>query len=554
MKKMNTFSLIKYMLGLIKDKIYLIIFAVLCGCIGYLLSISITFFAGLTILKILDVDILNIDLNILITIILLSGFMRGFLRYVEQYLNHYMAFTLLALVRNNIFSSLRKQGSKIFEESSMGEILTILQSDTESLEVFYAHTITPLFIAILTETVVLILFGVIISYFFSLFALISYLMLGLLIPILFYICNKKLGIKYRKELSNNENNYLSSFNEIYEILFFQHEKETISNLKNSTLQLNKLNSSLNNKALIFTSISNSIIMVSNILIILIGSVLIKNSDINSYLLILSYMMLATSFGPVVALSNLPSNLTMSFASARRIYNIEHAEIKFKDGNRDFDFDNLEIKNLSFSYDGTNKILKDINLSIKKGMIIALDGKSGAGKSTLLKLLLHFEEANDGVITYNGININDLSRDSISKNITLFSQSTYLFKNTIRYNMLIAKPDANDEEIYDALKKAQIYDKVMSLDKKLDTIINDDMSNFSTGEKQRLGLARVFLHNSKLLLLDEITSNVDAYNESLILKQLLLEKKDKAIIIISHKKTSLSIADKIYKLEDGVLCS
>lgn len=554
MKKMNTFSLIKYMLGLIKDKIYLIIFAVLCGCIGYLLSISITFFAGLTILKILDVDILNIDLNILITIILLSGFMRGFLRYVEQYLNHYMAFTLLALVRNNIFSSLRKQGSKIFEESSMGEILTILQSDTESLEVFYAHTITPLFIAILTETVVLILFGVIISYFFSLFALISYLMLGLLIPILFYICNKKLGIKYRKELSNNENNYLSSFNEIYEILFFQHEKETISNLKNSTLQLNKLNSSLNNKALIFTSISNSIIMVSNILIILIGSVLIKNSDINSYLLILSYMMLATSFGPVVALSNLPSNLTMSFASARRIYNIEHAEIKFKDGNRDFDFDNLEIKNLSFSYDGTNKVLKDINLSIKKGMIIALDGKSGAGKSTLLKLLLHFEKANDGFITYNGININDLSRDSISKNITLFSQSTYLFKNTIRYNMLIAKPDANDEEIYDALKKAQIYDKVMSLDKKLDTIINDDMSNFSTGEKQRLGLARVFLHNSKLLLLDEITSNVDAYNESLILKQLLLEKKDKAIIIISHKKTSLSIADKIYKLEDGVLCS
>lgn len=554
MKKMNTFSLIKYMLGLIKDKIYLIIFAVLCGCIGYLLSMSITFFAGLTILKILDVDILNIDLNILIIIILLSGFMRGFLRYVEQYLNHYMAFTLLALVRNNIFSSLRKQGSKIFEESSMGEILTILQSDTESLEVFYAHTITPLFIAILTETVVLILFGVIISYFFSLFALISYLMLGLLIPVLFYICNKKLGIKYRKELSDNENKYLCSFNGIYEILFFQHEKETISNLKNSTLQLNKLNSSLNNKALIFTSISNSIIMISNILIILIGSVLIKNSDMNSYLLILSYMMLTTSFGPVVALSNLPSNLTMSFASARRIYNIEHVKIRFKDGNKDFDFDNLEIKNLSFSYDGTNKILKDINFSIKKGMIIALDGKSGAGKSTLLKLLLHFEEANDGCITYNGININDLSRDSISKNITLFSQSTYLFKNTIRYNMLIAKPDANDEEIYDALKKAQIYDKVMSLDKTLDTIINDDMSNFSTGEKQRLGLARVFLHNSKLLLLDEITSNVDAYNESLILRQLLLEKKDKAIIIISHKKTSLSIADKIYRLEDGVLCS
>lgn len=553
--KMNNFKLIKYMLHLVKDKVYLIILAVLVGTIGYLASMSLTFFAGVTILNLFGYNILNLSLNVSITLLITSGFLRGLLRYIEQYLNHYMAFTLLAHIRNNIFKSLRNQGSKIFESSSLGELLSILSSDTESLEVFYAHTITPLFIAIATETVVLVLFGVLISYIFSLYALLIYLIIGAIIPIIFYLSNRNLGIKYRKELSDNENKYFDALYGVKEVLFFLHEEDEIKDLNESTKKLNSLNSALNKKANLFSALVNSLIMISNILIIIISVSLLNNHIILPLNMILAYMMLATSFGPVVALSNLPSNLTMSFASAKRIYKIENEKNNIKDGNQDFDFEKLEIKDVSFFYDDNKKeVLKDINLTIQKGEIISIQGKSGAGKSTLLKLLLHFEEADKGEILYNNINIKDISRESLSKNVTLFSQSTYLFKNTIRYNMKIGKSDASDEEIYNALKQAQIFDKIDSLPDKLDTIISDKADNFSTGEKQRLALARIFLHDSKLILLDEATSNIDSYNESLILKELNNIKKDKAIIIISHKKTALKIVDKVYTLKEGILCS
>ena len=264
-------------------------------------------------------------------------------------------------------------------------------------------------------------------------------------------------------------------------------------------------------------------------------------------------MLATSFGPVIALANLPSNLTMSFASAKRIFRVMDEKQKTVDGKDDFDFESLELHDVNFQYD-KREILKDVSFSIHKGEIIGIEGKSGAGKSTLFKMLLHFENANSGTISYNGKDISSYSREALSKNIVLFSQSTYLFKNTIAYNLRIAKQDATDEELYDALKKAGIYDKVISLKDGLATEINDLGDNFSTGEKQRLGLARIFLSNAPVILLDEATSNVDSYNEALILNQLKKEKENKAIIMISHRMTSLSICDKVYHLKDGALCS
>ncbi len=551
MKKNSFFSLLKGMLSLIKGKRYLLVLAVLLGTLGYLSAMGILFFAGLGILKILNVEI-SLSFPLILTLLVISGFLRGFLRYGEQYLNHYMAFTLLALVRNRMFASLRKQGDKVLDERNKGELLSILQSDTESLEVFYAHTITPFFIAILTEAVVLVLFGILISIYFTLTALFFYLLLGLLVPVFFYLSNRNLGMEYRKLLSESENEYLNSCYGMKEILYQEKEYEEKETLDQISKKLSLLNRKLNNRSLAFTGMGNLIVLLGDIAIIFIGSILLKNNLIESYRLILAYMMLASSFGPVLALANLPSNLTMSFASAKRILPIIYNEGKVREGKENFQFEEMKIDHVSFGYD-EKEILHDIQLDLKKGEIIGIEGKSGSGKSTLFKLLLHFEEPTKGKILINGKALSSYSREAISKNITLFSQTTYLFKNTIEYNLKIAKKDASKEEMEQALKKACIYDKVMSLKDGIKTQVSDLGDNFSSGEKQRLGLARVFLADTPLLLLDEATSNVDGYNEALILNTLKKEK-DKAIILISHKKSGLSICEKIYHLKDGTLCS
>ncbi len=551
MKKKSFFSLLKGMLSLVKGKRYLIVLAVIVGTLGFLSAMGITFFGGLAILKLLGIEI-PLSFGWLIALIIICGFARGFLRYAEQYLNHYMAFTLLALVRNNVFSSLRRQGNKILDDRNKGELLSILQSDTESLEVFYAHTITPFFIAIFTEAIVLVLLGVLIHFSFSLLALGMYLLIGILTPIIFYLSNRKLGMEYRKKLAESENIYLNACYGIKEMLFFQKEGEQAKILDSSTKEINAISRKLNNKTLTSQSVVNFLILLGDLLIILLGAYLFKKGVITNYYIILGYMTLATSFGPVVALANLPANLTMSFASAKRILPIIDEEPKIKEGKEGFSFSSLDVKDVSFSYDEKKEVLKDVSFSLHKGEIIGIEGKSGCGKSTLFKLLLHFEETNKGNILYNGKDISSYSRESLSKNVTLFSQSTYLFKNTIRYNLCIAKENATDDELYSALSKAGLSNKIKSLKDGLDTQINDLADNLSSGEKQRLGLARVFLADTPVILLDEATSNVDAYNEAYILSQLKKEKDNKAILLISHRSSSLSICDKVYHLKDGEL--
>lgn len=551
MKQISSFKLIKKMLSLVKGKGYLIALAVLVGTLGYLSAISITFFAGIGILSILGVSPFNMELWLIILLLCVSGLLRGIFRYCEQYLNHYMAFTLLAMVRNNVFDSLRKEGNKVLDDRSRGELLSILQSDTESLEVFYAHTITPFLIAICVETVILVLFGVLLSFYFSIFALICYIIIGVITPIIFFHANKKDGVKYREAISRNESSYLNSCYGMKEILFSSNENEEREILISNTKEINSLNKKLNKKSSIASASVNLIIMIFNIGIILLSAFLAKYEIIDIRKVILSYALLSSSFGPVIALSALPANLTMSFASARRIFKIVN-EAKLEERGKDsFNFKSLELKDVSFSYSKNEPLLKNINFSIHKGEIVGLEGKSGEGKSTILKLLLSFEKPDKGEVLYNGKDVSSYSTDSLRDNVTLFSQSTYLFKNTIRYNMLLAKQDATEKEIVSALKKARIYDKIMSLEKGLDTEINDKMSNFSTGEKQRIGLARVFLKDAPLLLLDEATSNIDAENEAFILNELKKET-GKAILIISHRKTSLSICSRCYSLKKGEL--
>lgn len=550
MKKRNVFKIIVELVKLIGAFIGVILLAVLMGTLGFILAMNITVFGAIAILKFLEIEI-TLSYTLIFVIIIGSGILRGLVRYVEQYFNHYIAFRLLAIIRGKIFNKLRKLSPAKLDSKNKGEIISIIQSDIETLEVFYAHTVSPFLIAILTSSIVLVFLGIMTSYHLVLVALCAYIIIGIIVPIIYYKANNKYGKNYRIDLGNFEEYYLDSIYGHYEVLATNNEKKRLDIVSNMSKKLISSNSGLDKKAILFKNITNTIIVVMNITIIIVGSYLLKENIIESPIIILGYVTLTSSFGSVLALSALPGNLAMTFASGNRVLDLleEKPMVEEPRQSEPFVFDSLEINNVSFKYDNV-QILNDINIKINKNEIVGILGPSGCGKSTLLKLLMKFYNCDDGEILYNGINIKDISSKHLYDNVNLFSQNTYLFTGTIMDNLLIARPNATKEEVIDACKSASIYKYITSLPNGFDTRITDLKDNLSSGEKQRLGLARVFLRKPKLLLLDEATSNIDAINEGIILNALSKYKSDMTIIMISHRKSTLSICDRIYKLNNG----
>ena len=548
--KYNTFTLIVKLLIFVKEFIPSILIAIFNGTLGFILAMNISIFASLAVLKYLEVPI-SLSYTQLFSIILISGALRGGVRYVEQYFNHLLAFKLLAILREKIFAILRKLSPSKLDEKNKGEILSILQGDIETLEIFYAHTITPFAIALLTSSITALFLGIYIHWALGVFALFAYLLIGLVIPYLFYRSNHLLGELYRQKLSNSQELYLQSIFGYYEILSQNRQKEQIQAISSTTQTLNSLSHTLEEKNTFFKNLCNTAIILLNLCIILLGAFLAHQGKIENVLNILGFVTLTSSFGSVIALANLPHNLAMSFASGRRILELLDEKPLVREGSEAFEFEKLQVKNLSFGY-GEKQILKEINFEIKKGEIIGIYGKSGSGKSTILKLLMHFYTPSGGEILYNALPIEILSHQSLYHNVNLFSQETYLFATTIRENLKIANPNATEQELIRATKEANIYELISNLPQGFDTKITDMQDNLSSGEKQRIGLARVFLRKPKLLLLDEATANIDILNESFILKSLKSHAHTMAILIISHRPSTLSICDRIYHLSKGRL--
>ena len=552
MKKRSFHTLINGLLKLVDSFIFVIILAVINGTVGFLLSMSITAFAGLTIIKFMGVSI-SLSYTALFVIIAVCGISRGILRYIEQYSNHYIAFKILAILRSKIFKKLRELSPSKLESKNKGEIISMIQSDIETLEVFYAHTISPFLIAITTCIIVTLFIGFTTSWYFALFAVLAYVIIGGLIPVIFYKSNKKNGKEYRQKLGKFESFYLDSIYGNYEVISSNNQNSQIDKLNNQSNDLIKSTSLIDDKNTIFKNVTNVTISILNIILIIIGGLLIQSNIIDSPLIILAFITFTSSFGPVIALSSLPSNLVMSFASGNRVLDLLEEKPLVEEPIKSFyfDFNKLKVEHLEFSYNQTNKILKDINFEVNKNEIVGLLGPSGCGKSTILKLLMKFYLPDNGNIYYNDINIKDISQSDLYDNVNLFSQSTFLFKGTIYDNLILANPKASKEEIIEACKNASIYEYIISLKDGFESKIDDLKDNLSTGEKQRIGLARVFLKKPKLLLLDEATANIDAINEGIILNALKKFKRDMSIVIISHRPSKLTICDRIYKVNNGI---
>ena len=532
---------------------YIMVLAVLNGSLGFVSAMGVTVFGAAGVAKALGEEI-SLSYGWIIGLTIGCGVLRGVLRYFEQYSNHYIAFRLLAVLRDKIFGKLRVLCPAKLESKQKGSIIAMITSDIETLEVFYAHTISPICIAVLVSAAVFLFVGFVSSWYLALVALTGYAFIGIVVPLISSGRLKESGVKYRAEFASFSAYFLDSIKGIKDIVLNYAGEERKKEVNTRSDELLRETKKMKHDITRAASAIELTVSVFVLITLAVGIVLVKNDMLSLGRMIIGMVTVFSSFGPVIAVASLPGNLTQTFASGDRVLDLlaEKPAVEEVTNGRDFSYDKLDVKDLSFSYDGAKEVLKDIKMHAEKGEIIGIIGESGCGKSTFLKLLLRFWERSGGEINYNGTDIDKINTSSLLKNVTMVSQSTYLFEETIEDNLRIAKPDASQEEIENACKMASVHDFIMTLPDGYKTKVGALGDNLSAGEKQRIGLARAFLRGSELILLDEPTSNVDSINEGIILKALREQKSKKSIILVSHRESTMAIADRVYKVNGGVM--
>ena len=530
---------------------YIMILAVINGAVGFICAMGVTLMGAVGIAKALGESI-ALSYDAIIFLAIACGVLRGILRYFEQYSNHYIAFRLLAVLRDKIFTTLRVLCPAKLESKQKGSIIAMITSDIETLEVFYAHTISPICIAVLVSVCVVGFVGTMSSWWLALVALVGLVIVGIIVPMIASGKLKASGVRYRAEFAAFNAYFLDSIKGIKDIVLNNAGKEREKEVnKRSDVLLAETKSMKNNitKAAAATEICVSVFI---IITLSVGILLVTKDVLSIGRMIIGVAAVFGSFGPVIAISALPGNLTQTFASGDRVLNLldETPVVTPVENGESIEFNNLNVKNLSFSYDRDTIILSDICMHAKKGEIIGIVGESGCGKSTFLKLLLRFWQKDNGQICYNGTDIDNINSENLLDNVTMVSQVTYLFDETIEDNIRIAKPNATQDELEKACKMASVHDFILSLPDGYQTRVGALGDNLSAGEKQRIGLARAFLRGSELILLDEPTSNVDSINEGIILKALKEQKRKKSIILVSHRESTMAIADRVYRVEGG----
>lgn len=530
---------------------YIMVLAVINGSLGFVCAMSVTLFGAVGVAKALG-EAISLSYSAIIALAIGCGVLRGLLRYIEQYSNHYIAFRLLAVLRDKIFGALRILCPAKLESKQKGSIIAMITSDIETLEVFYAHTISPVCIAVIVSLAVFIFVGKISSRYLALTALVGYILVGIVLPLVSSGKLKGSGVRYRAEFAGFNAYFLDSIKGIKDIVLNnsgESRKAEVNRRSDVLLAETKKMKNDITKASAATELTVSLVIIAALAV---GIILVGKCGLSLGRMVIGVTAVFGSFGPVIAISALSGNLTQTFASGDRVLDLlseKPAVEPIKNGEK-FSFDRLEVSDMSFSYDKKNNVLSDICLNAKKGEIVGIVGESGCGKSTLLKLLLRFWEKDSGTIGYNGIDIDRIDEASLLDNVTMVSQVTYLFDETIEENLRIANPNASQTEIENACKMASVHDFIMTLPDGYKTKVGALGDNLSAGEKQRLGLARAFLRGSSLILLDEPTSNVDSINEGIILKALRQQKQNRSIILVSHRESTMAVADRVYRVEKG----
>lgn len=549
MKKRSNLRVCLSLIGLVKPLTLFMILAVTMGVIGHLCASFITILGTAAVLRVLNIYTNFTLLNIFIAILILA-LMRGILHYGEQYCNHYIAFKILALIRDRVFKALRRLCPAKLEGKDKGNLISVITSDIELLEVFYAHTISPILIAILMSLVMVVFVGFIHPV-LALISILAYISVGVLLPIYSSKLSGECGLRFRNKSGELSSYILESLRGLSEILQYGIGSLRLKNIKIKTDELLVHEEKLKNRSGIAAALTNSIILFFN-LVMLVAAILLYNSGaINFAGILIALIALMSSYGPVIALSNLGVGLQNTLAAGNRVIDILEEEPVTEDivGKEECEFGGINVENIEFSY-LEEKILSGLNLNIEPKNIVGISGKSGSGKSTLLRLLMRFWKVNSGEIKISGKNIEDINTSNLRNMESFVTQETHLFHDSIRNNVKIAKLDASDEEVEIACKKAAVHDFINTLPQKYDTPVGELGGTLSGGERQRIGLARAFLHDAPLMLLDEPTSNLDSLNEAVILRSINEQSRDKTVVLVSHRESTMKITDRVYSVERG----
>lgn len=548
MNRRSGIQVVAGLIGLVKPMLLIMLLAILMGVIGNLASIFLTILGGEALLNIFNGD--SSSVTTLFILIALFAFSRGFLRYAEQASNHYIAFKLLALIRDKVFAQLRKLAPAKLDGKEKGNLISMLTSDVELLEVFYAHTISPVMIALFVSIILVIYIGRL-HLVLGIIAFLAYVSVGLILPFITSNLSNQAGMDYRNQFGELNTYVLESIHGLKIVDQYAMGKTHLKEMKEQTIKLNELNKKLKKVEGISSALSEVIILCFSFAMFFIAYYLYSQNEISVGGVLISTIALMSSFGPVNALSALANNLAITFASGERVLSLleESANIEEVKEGIDESFTNLNADHVSFAYDD-ELILDDIQLSLDANKIYGIQGKSGSGKSTLLKLLMRFYDVNQGSIRINRKDIKSWKTTSLRNNESYVTQETYLFDDTIMNNVRLANVNASDEEVINACKKANLHDFIMTLKDNYQTQIGTLANSLSGGERQRIGLARAFLHEGQLILLDEPTSNLDSLNEAIIMKSLKENAEDKTILIVSHRESSMKICDEVILMANG----
>ena len=549
MKRRSGFHVMLRLIGLVKPLAGYMMLAIVMGLIGHLTATFITVFGGYAVAKIAGLSV-PYSLNVIFVLVSLFALVRGVLRYAEQACNHFIAFKLLALIREKVFRALRRLCPAKLEGKDRGNLISIITSDIELLEVFYAHTISPIVIAFIFSLIMCIYIGSF-SPVLALIALAAYFTVGVIIPLVISKMSGDDGIRFRTKSGELSAFVLDSLRGLTETLQYGQGSKRLENMNKQTDSLSVEEARMKRTTGRNLAVTNTVILIFDLFMLFASASMYITGEIGFMDVLMPTIALMSSFGPVVALANLGSTLQNTFAAGNRVLDIldESPMVIEITGKQEVTFSGAKAENVTFAY-GEENILEDVSLDVSQGAVIGIAGRSGSGKSTLLKLFMRFWKTDKGSINIAGRDVNEINTVNLRDMESFVTQETHLFHDSIRNNLRIAKLDTTDEEIMEACKKASVHDFIMSLPKGYDTTVGELGDTLSGGERQRIGLARAFLHDADLLLLDEPTSNLDSLNEAIILKSLCEEKDRRTVVLVSHRQSTMRIVDKVYSIEHG----
>ena len=553
-KRRSAISIMGSLIGLVKPLLHIMLAAIILGTAGYLCAIFLTILAGQVIVHGLIAGGAG-SIKTIITVMLIIAVLRGILHYAEQYCNHFIAFKLLAIIRHKVFAALRKLCPAKLEGRDKGNLISIITTDIELLEVFYAHTISPIAIATLTSLVMVIFIGRY-HWLAGILALIAYLIVGVVIPMWNGRRGSQMGMEFRTNFGELNSFVLDSLRGLDETIQYDQGEKRKEQMSECSRSLAGMQEKLSGMEGAQRSFTNLVILLASFGMLALTVWLYGEGEIGFEGILTCTIAMMGSFGPVVALSSLSNNLNQTLASGERVLSLleetpmveeipEDMHIKIVSEN----FSGAEAKNVTFAYENET-ILDDYSLKLEPGKITGIHGASGSGKSTLLKLLMRFWDVNEGSVSVDGEDVRKIPTRHLRDMESYVTQETHLFHDSIANNIAVGSPGASREAIIEAAKKASIHDFIMKLPKAYDTEVGELGDTLSGGEKQRIGIARAFLHDSLLILMDEPTSNLDSLNEGIILKSLREAAEKKTVVLVSHRKSTMNIVDTVFEMKDG----